>query len=183
MLQQHKLAFTDIIGMKIYYGPTLLKVLLEENDPTAPINMELNRQAIEGANLQEHKGSVIEICKSIERHLQAVVENGHAYDAETYRRHILDALLSGPNADFNTRMKSINSDVDAGYGYNANVAPATLLMAVKQLYTNILRRNEWIKVDPRDAQILALTTALEKQPSKQSHGSGGYNSSVHGGSK
>ena len=100
-------------------------------------------------------------CRS-QHHTQAIVENGHAYDADTYRRHILDALLSGPNANFNTRMKSIKSDVDSGYGYNANAAPATLLMSAKQLYTNISRRNEWSKVDPRDAQILALTTALDK---------------------
>ena len=92
----------------------------------------------------------------------------------TYRHHVLDALLSGPNADLNNRMKSIKSDVDAGYGYNANVAPDTLLMSAKKLYTNILRQNEWSKVDPRDAQILALTTALEKQPVKQPQGSGGY---------
>ena len=49
-----------------------------------------------------------------------------------------------------------------------------LLMSVKPLYTNILRWNEWSKVDPRDAKILALTTALEKQPGKQPHRSGGY---------
>ena len=136
--------------------------------------MELHGQAIEGSKLQEHKVNVIEMCKSIERHFQAIVENGHAYDAETYRRHILDALLSGPNSDFNTRMKSIKSDVNAGCGYNANIAPATLLMSAKQLYTEISRLNEWRKVDPRDSQILALITALEKQPDKQPHGSGGY---------
>ena len=102
---------------------------------------------------------------------------------EIVQQHILDALLSGPNADFNTRVKSIKSDVDAGYGYNANVAPATLLICAKQLYTNISHQNEWIKVDPRDAQILSLTTALEKQLSKQSHGSGGYIGSGYGGSK
>ena len=61
-------------------------------------------------------------------------------------------------------MKSIKSDVDAGYGYNANVALATLLMSAKQLYTNISRQNEWSKVDPRDAQILALTTELRSSP-------------------
>ena len=183
MLQQHRFAFTDITGMKSYDGPTLLKVFLKEIYPTAPVNVELHRQAIEGAKLQEHKGNVIEIFKSIERHFQAIVKNGHAYDAETYRRHILDALLLGPNDYFNTWMKSIKSDVDAGYGYNANVATATLLMSVKQLYTNISRQNEWSKADFRDAQILALTTALENHPSKKSHGSGGYNSSGHGGSK
>ena len=121
------------------------------------------------------------MCKSIERHFQAIVKNGHSYGAETYRRHILDALLSVPNTDFNTRMKSIKSDADTGYGYNANVAPATLLMFAKQLYTNISRRNECSKVDPMDAQILALTTALEKQPSNQSHGYGGYSGSGYGG--
>ena len=133
-----------------------------------------HRQAIEGAKLQEHKGNVIEMYKSTEHYFQAIVENGHVYDAETYRSHILDPLLSGSNSNFNTIMKSIKSDVYAGYGYNANVAPATLLMSVKQLYTNISRRNEWSKVNPRDAQILAHTTALEKQPGKQPHGSGGY---------
>ena len=38
-------------------------------------------------------------------------------------------------------------------------------------------------MDPRDAQILALTTALENQTSKQSYGSGGYSGSGYGGSK
>ena len=124
MLQQHKFAFEGITGMQSYDGPTLLKLLLGEIDPTASVNVELHCQAIEGAKLQEHKGNVIEMCKSIERHFQAIVENGHAYDAETYRRHILYTLLSGPNADSNTIIKSIKSDVDAGYGYNANAAPA-----------------------------------------------------------
>ena len=136
--------------------------------------MELHCQDIEGAKIQYHKGNVIEICKSIKLHFQAIVENGHVCDAETYMRHVLDALLYVPNADFNTRMKSIKSVVDAEYGYNANVAPDTLLVSAKQFYTNILRQNEWSKVDPRDARILDLTTALQKKPFKQPQGSGGY---------
>ena len=174
MLQQHKFAFTDIAGMKSYDGPTMLKFLLEEIDPTASVNVELHCQSIEGAKLQDHKGNFIKMCKSIERHFQAIIKNSHAYDAETYKRHVLDALFSGPNDDFNTIMKSIKSDVDAGYGYNSNVATYTLLISAKQLYTNISCRNEWSKVDPRDARILALTTALEKQTVKQPQGSGGY---------
>ena len=90
----------------------MLKVLLKEIYPTASVNVELHRQAIERTKLQEHKGKVIEMCKSVERHFQAIVKNGHAYDAETYRRQILDALLSGPNYDLNTIMKSIRNDVD-----------------------------------------------------------------------
>ena len=123
--------------MKSDNGPTMIKFLPEEIEPTSSVNVELHRQSIEVSKLQYTKSNVIEMCRSIERYFQAIVENGHAYDAETYRRHVLDALLYGPNDDFNTRMKSINSDVDAGYGYNANVAPDTLLMSAKQLYTNI----------------------------------------------
>ena len=120
MLQQHNFAFTDITGMKSYDRPTMRKVLLEEIDPTASVNVELHHQAIEGDKLQEHKGNVIDMRNSTERHLQAIVKNGHAYDADNYRRHILDALLSGPNAYLNTRIKFIRSDVDAGYGCNSN---------------------------------------------------------------
>ena len=120
MLQQHTFAFMDITGMKSYNGPTMLKVLLKEIDPAASVNLELHRQAIEGAKLQEHKGNVIDMHNSTERHLQAIVKNGHAYDADNYTRHILDALLSGPNAYLNTRIKFIRSDVDAGYGCNSN---------------------------------------------------------------
>ena len=52
MLQQHKFAFTDTTGITIYDGQTMLKVLLEEIDPTASVNVKLHSQAIEGAKLQ-----------------------------------------------------------------------------------------------------------------------------------
>ena len=65
MLQQHQFAFTGITGIKSYNRPTLLKFLLDEIDPTASVNMELHRQAIEGAKLQENKGNIIKMCKSI----------------------------------------------------------------------------------------------------------------------
>ena len=73
ILQKHKFSFTDITGMKSYDGPTMLRVLLEEIDQTASVNMELHCQAIEGAKLQYHKGNVIKMCKSIERHFRAIV--------------------------------------------------------------------------------------------------------------
>ena len=71
------------------------------------------------------------MCKSIGRHFQAIVENFHAYDADTYWRHVLDLLLSGSNANFNTKTKSIKSDVDSGCGYNANAAPDMPLVSAK----------------------------------------------------
>ena len=161
MLQELKFGFTDTLGTKSYDGPTMLKVLLEEIDPTSSVNIELHRQAIEATKLHEFKGNLPDMLKSIEKHHQVIVGNGFHYDSDTYRRHILSALQSGPNAVFNTKIQAIKSDVDAGHGYNSDITPQALLMSSKQLYNNISRRGEWNKVDPKDAQILALTTALK----------------------
>ena len=101
------------------------------------------------------------MTKSIEKHHLAIVSNGYAYDKDTYRRHLLTSLLSGPNSVFNTKIQAIKGDVDSGYGYHASIDPAKLISSAKQQYVNIERCGEWNKVDPKDATIMALTTALK----------------------
>ena len=53
MIQQHKFSFSDLNGQKSYDGPTMLKVLLEEVDPTSSFNVGLHCQVIKGAKLQD----------------------------------------------------------------------------------------------------------------------------------
>ncbi len=167
MLQSEKFTFTNTAGVKSYDGPTMLKVALEEIDPTASVNIEMHRQSIEGAKLHDFKNNVVEMIKSIEKHHQAIVGNGHKYDQDTYRRHLMTALLSGSNAVFNTKMQQVKGDIDACYGFNSDITPSSLITMAKQLYVNIDRRSEWNKVDPRDAQIMALTTKLQEKTSTQ----------------
>ena len=163
MLEKAKFTFTDVTaGVETYDGPCMLKVLLEEVDPTTSVNIELHRQAIEQAKLHAYDNSVTEMIKDIEKHHQAIVSNGSSYEQETYRRHIFAALLSGPNEVFNTHFNAIKSDVDSCYGYHANISPKLLLAAAKTQYTNIDKRNEWAKVDPKDAKIMALSTRFDK---------------------
>ena len=66
MLQQEKFSFYNSMGEKSYDGPTLLKVVIEEINPTASVNIELHRQAIEGAKLHQYKAHVVEMLKDIE---------------------------------------------------------------------------------------------------------------------
>ena len=165
MLQQEKFTFASTTGVKRYDGPTMLKVALEEINPTSAVNIEMHRQAIEGAKLHDFKNNVVEMLKAIEKHHQAIVSNNHKYDGDTYRRHLLSALLTGANATFNTKIDQIKSDVDACYGYHSDITPSALITLAKQLYTNIDCRREWSKVDPKDAQIMALTTKLNEKVS------------------
>ena len=118
MLSKDKFTFHASSGTEKYDGPTMLKVLLEEIDPTSSVNIELHRQAIEKARLHDFKNNVVEMTKSIEKHHLAIVSNGYAYDKDTYRRHLLTSLLSGPNSVFNTKIQAIKGDVDSGYGYH-----------------------------------------------------------------
>ena len=43
MLQEDKCGFNDPTGIKSYDGPCMLKVLLEEIDPTSSVNIEMHR--------------------------------------------------------------------------------------------------------------------------------------------
>ena len=168
MLEKKKFTFTvAATGVETYDGPCMLKVLLEEIDPTSSVNIELHRTAIEEAKLHSYDNNVTEMIKDIEKHHQAIVENGASYEPATYRRHILAALLSGPNEVFNTHFKAIKSDVDSHYGYHSTITPKVLLTAAKTQYTNIDKRKEWNKVDPKDAKMMALTTKLEKYEKEQ----------------
>ena len=112
MLHQEKFTFTSATGVKRYDGPTMLKVALEEIDPTSSVNIEMHRQAIEGAKLHDFKNNVVEILKAIKKHHQAIVSNNHKYDGDTYRCHLLSALLAGANATFNTKIDQIKTLVN-----------------------------------------------------------------------
>ena len=115
----------------------MMKVLLEDIDPSSSINIELHRQAIKNAKLLEFRGNVREMLKSTKHHSQVIVGNGHTYDLETYRRHLLAYLLTGSNSEFNKKIQMIKSDVEAGCGYNSSITPNVLITSVKQLYTDI----------------------------------------------
>ena len=104
MQQESKFLFQGANGIKSYDGPCLLKIVLKEIDPTLSINIEIRRQAIKRAKLHDFKGNVAEMLKTIEKHCQSIVENGHAYDSNTYSCHLTTALLTGSNAVFNTKM-------------------------------------------------------------------------------
>ena len=145
----------------------MIKVQLEEIDPTSLVNIKLHRQAIKGSKLHTFKGNVVKMLKNIERHHQAIVINGYLYDSDTYRCHLLTALLSGSNAVFNSKLEGIKSDVDVCYGFNAKITTRGFITAAKQQYVNIDRCREWNKVDPKDATILALKTALKDVGTKQ----------------
>ena len=79
---------------------------------------------------------------------------------------MLDALSIGPNYLFDDFVWRIIDNVDSGINSNANITPDSLIIACRTKYNNMVKNKGWHKVDPRDAQILTLTTIVENTKTK-----------------
>ena len=77
--------------------------------------------------------------------------------------YTLKYLVSGPDADFNTYIKTIKGGVDSGVGQHANITFNQLMTASQKTYQNMVAQGENGKIDPKSTQIMALT-ALELMP-------------------
>ena len=80
---------------------------------------------------------------------------------ESIRRYCLNALLSGPNSKFNAFIERIKDDIDLQTSLNNNMTFDELCTADRSKYNNLDSCDEYSKVDPKDAMIIALTTRLE----------------------
>ena len=101
---------------------------------------------------------------------------------ENFSCLILDALGTGPNHYFNKIIQRIEDDVESGIGANANIAPDALITSARTKYNDMDQKGIWNKVDPRDAQIMDLTTMVKTMKGNQKpsvHGNGGTVLSVN----
>ena len=65
----------------------------------------------------------------------------------------------------------ITDNIEAGFGTNVNVPADRLIVSSRTKYNNMSEKNMWSKVDPRNSQILPLTTKLQSMET-QSNTSG-----------
>ena len=81
-------------------------------------------------------------------------------EPKNYRRLLLDALVTGPNHVFNEYMQPIIDYVESGTGFNASIKADQIVKGARSKYNNMSIQEQWNKVDPRDAELLALNTQV-----------------------
>ena len=87
---------------------------------------------------------------------------------ENYHRLLLGALATGPNHYFNKFIQRIKDDVEYGIGANTRIlSTESLITADRTKYNNMEQKAIWNKVDPRDAQIMALATMTKTMKGNQ----------------
>ena len=159
-LEKDKFTFIDRFGKAKEDGPTKLLLLLQSQDPSTIVNIENHRTVIETIKLQDYQNNVKDMIADIQKHYKVITDNNGEYGASTYRRHVFNALQSGPNAKFNAKISAIQAEVESGIGHHKDITPSELLLAANTYYTNLVSLKKWDEVDPKDARILALTTEL-----------------------
>ena len=105
----------------------------------------------------------------MEEYYSKIINNKITY--ESIRRYMLNVLLSGLNPKFNAFIKRIKDDIDSGIELNNHMLHDDLATAARAKYNNMLAFDEYSKLYPKDANVIALTTnaiSLERSLSANS---------------
>ena len=160
LLKKSMFSFLDAsTGTVSLDGPTMLKIALAKFDPNVVVGIEIQRQKLETIKLHTFKNNVDEMCDEIEGIMKMIM--GCGKDCESIRRYTITALLSGPNAKFNSFIDRLNDDIESQTGVNKAMDWRDIIDAARIKYNNMNSANSWDTVDPRDAKLLALTTQIE----------------------
>ncbi len=182
LLQKDMFTFTDSATGEVHFdGPTMLKIILTQIDPDTIVGMDTLKAQLESMKLHEHGNDVAKMLTSMQSIYNTLKENGH--EPDSYRCYIYTALISGPNADFNAFMQRIIDDIQSGNGYHKNITTDNLIITACTKYNNMVADKTWGKVDPRNAKIMALTTALEEIKKNNSSKSTDAANATDGGGK
>ena len=149
----------DSTGIGLIDGPCLAKLLMDRVDPNVVVGVEVLRQKLENVKLHPFKNNVDLMLMDMEENYLKILENHST--CESIRRYSLNALLSGPNAKFNSFIERIKDDIDSQTGLNKDMTFDQICSAAPSKYNNMEASNEYSKVDPKDATIMALTSRLE----------------------
>ena len=80
----------------------------------------------------------------------------------------MDALLTGPNATFDAFIQRMVDGIEFGTGSNHRIQPHAIVAAARTKFNNMKVNRDWSKVDPRNAQIWALTTQVNELKTSRS---------------
>ena len=86
---------------------------------------------------------------------------------ESIRRYMLSAFLSVLNPKFNASIERIKYDIDLCMWLNNHMLHDDLASVARSKYNNMVASNEYSKIDPKDAKIIALPSLLSNNPSVQ----------------
>ncbi len=159
MLQKDKFSFANGDDVELD-GPTMLYLIFTKIDPSTSVGLDSIVEDLENAKLGDHQNDVDKMLTVMESNIKILKDNDAA--PRNIRKLLINALKTGPNHDFNRFIERIEDDVDSGIGQHSTITAEDLIIAARTKYNNMCKKNTWNKVDPRDAQLMALVTEVNE---------------------
>ena len=160
LVDKNLFTYVNADGQVGRHGGTMLYLVYERLDPTTTVGMDVHLKKLEKYKMGDHNNDVASMLRFMEEHCQILRHNGK--ELSNYRRLLLDALLTGPNATFNAFIQRMVDDVESGTESNRRIQPHVVVAVTRAKFNNMKINGDWNKVDPRDAQILALITQVKE---------------------
>ena len=145
--------------MRFVDRPCLLYLLWDRIDPSLAVNVENLRAAIENIKLHTYENNMDDMLIEIEEKYQKILSIDTT--CESIICYTINALLSGPDEDFNNFVKQIKGKVDSGMGPQAKITFNQLVGAARKYYQSQVAQGLYGKVDPRTTQIMTLMTKID----------------------
>ena len=130
---EYEISFTcPVTGSIVVDGPCLLHLMWQKVDPSLAVTVETLRAKIESTKLHGYENNVDVMLADIEdtcqrsRHMDATCESILCYS--------MTACLSSPCYDFNSFVKAIKGNVDAGIEPHAIITFPQFMSAARNKY-------------------------------------------------
>lgn len=166
MFQKNSFLFKNDITKEIDLdGPTMIYLCFIAVDPDTVVGLDAIEDKLKSTKLGDFGNNVSKMLTDMETNYKILKEKGQA--PSKYRKILLDALLTGPNHTFNQFFQHMIDDTESGIGSMANIFPDEVITACCARYNNMETKKLWNKVDPHDAQLMAIATELKELKSQQ----------------
>ena len=180
LLQKDKFSYHNSTTGEIEFdGPTMIYLIFQKTDPSTVVGLDSHLKKIESAKLGNHSNCIDTMLMMIESHYTVLYDNKDV--PKNYRRLLIEALSTGPNHLFNAFIQRVKDDIEAGIGSYSDITPDQIIIASRTKYNNMSDDGTWTKVDPRDAQIMALSTMVENMKKEQKGGNPPQGNNGNGG--
>ena len=157
MLKKDEFSWTTVDGIIKYDGPTILKLIFLEINPSTKISLQDYKSVISKASLDGYRNNVSEMLNSMQKAYHHIVENEGTHD--DYLLHIIDAIMTSKNKIFKDYMQTFKNRWQDD---DATITAVFLIEKAKNKYHNLVKENEWDKNDTSDAKLVALQTRFQK---------------------
>ena len=140
-------------------GPTCLKYIRIKLGGRGNKQAVRNaRSSLQGLNLKEHRYDIGKFHEYINEQVLIIESNGSQVSEEDLIATLMDQYKKTTNADFLSMIRTVENTAE-----DDNIEPDRhdLMTKAETKYDTLVKRKEWNRTDPRDAQILALEARVE----------------------